>query len=142
MTKVALRGIGARKLRAFTTWLAIFLGVALVAGTYVLTDTINASFSDIFSESLKGTDVAISTRQDIQTDDAVPPGFPARLIDRVRQVDGVEAAAGSVFSVGRFVDTKGDPIGNSFAPNFIASLLPDALRDPRRRGGARAAHEP
>ena len=89
MTKVALRGLGARKLRAFTTWLAIFLGVALVAGTYVLTDTINESFSDIFSESLKGTDVAITTRQDIQTDDATPPGFPARLIDRVRQVDGV-----------------------------------------------------
>ena len=49
MTKVALRGIGARKLRAFTTWLAIFLGVALVAGTYVLTDTINRSFEEIFT---------------------------------------------------------------------------------------------
>ena len=124
MTKVALRGIGARKLRAFTTWLAIFLGVALVAGTYVLTDTINASFSDIFSESLKGTDVAITARQEIQSDEVGPPAFPARLIDRVRKVDGVEAAAGSVFSVGRFVDTKGDPIGHSFAPNFISSLLP------------------
>ena len=62
MTKVALRGIGARKLRAFTTWLAIFLGVALVAGTYVLTDTINKSFGEIFSESLKGTDVAITAQ--------------------------------------------------------------------------------
>jgi putative ABC transport system permease protein len=124
VTKVALRGIGARKLRAFTTWLAIFLGVALVAGTYVLTDTINESFSDIFSESLKGTDVAITTRQDIQTDEMEPPAFPARLIDRVRKVDGVEAAAGSVFASGRFVDDKGDPIGTSFAPNFISSLLP------------------
>jgi putative ABC transport system permease protein len=124
VTKVALRGIGARKLRAFTTWLAIFLGVALVAGTYVLTDTINRSFSEIFSESLKGTDVAITARQDIQTDDAVPPGFPARLLDRVQKVDGVEDAAGSVFASGRFVDAKGDPIGNSFAPNFISSLLP------------------
>ena len=124
MTKVALRGIGARKLRAFTTWLAIFLGVALVAGTYVLTDTINKSFEEIFSESLKGTDVAITARQDIQTNDATPPGFPADLIDRVRKVDGVEAAAGSVFASGRFVDEKGDPIGNSFAPNFISSLLP------------------
>ena len=124
MTKVALRGIAARKLRAFTTWLAIFLGVALVAGTYVLTDTINESFSDIFSESLKGTDVAVTARQEIQTDEVGPPGFPARLLDRVRQVDGVEAAAGSVFAVGRFVDDKGDPIGNSFAPNFISSLLP------------------
>ncbi len=124
MTKVALRGIGARKLRAFTTWLAIFLGVALVAGTYVLTDTINRSFEEIFTESLKGTDVAISSRQDVQTQDDMPPGFPARLLDRVRTVDGVEAAAGSVFASGRFIDAKGDPIGNSFAPNFISSLLP------------------
>ena len=74
MTKVALRGIRARKMRAFTTWLAIFLGVALVAGTYVLTDTINKSFGEIFSESLKGTDVAISARQDVETQDATPPG--------------------------------------------------------------------
>jgi putative ABC transport system permease protein len=124
VTKVALRGIGARKLRAFTTWLAIFLGVALVAGTYVLTDTINESFSEIFSESLKGTDVAITTRQDIETEDMGPPAFPARLLERVKKVDGVEAAAGSVFASGRFVDDQGDPIGTSFAPNFISSLLP------------------
>ena len=124
MTKVALRGIGARKMRAFTTWLAIFLGVALVAGTYVLTDTINKSFEEIFSESLKGTDVAVTARQDVQTNDATPPGFPADLLDRVRKVDGVQEAAGSVFASGRFVDAKGDPIGNSFAPNFISSLLP------------------
>jgi putative ABC transport system permease protein len=124
VTKVALRGIGARKLRAFTTWLAIFLGVALVAGTYVLTDTINKSFGEIFSESLKGTDVAITARQDVETQDATPPAFPARLIDRVRTVPGVEAANGSVFASGRFVDEKGKGIGNSFAPNFISSLNP------------------
>jgi putative ABC transport system permease protein len=124
VTKVALRGIGARKLRAFTTWLAIFLGVALVAGTYVLTDTINKSFEEIFTESLKGTDVAITSRQDVQTQDDMPPAFPARLLARVRQVDGVQAAAGSVFASGRFVDAEGDPIGTSFAPNFISSLLP------------------
>jgi putative ABC transport system permease protein len=125
VTRVALRGISARKLRALTTWLAIFLGVALVAGTYVLTDTINESFSDIFSESLKGTDVAVTARQEIQSDEVGPPGFPAELLARVRSVEGVEDAAGSVFAVGRFVDTKGDPIGNSFAPNFISSLLPE-----------------
>ena len=140
MTKVALRGIAARKLRAFTTWLAIFLGVALVAGTYVLTDTINQSFSEIFTESLKGTDVAVTARQEIQSDEVGPPAFPAPAARAVRQVDGVEAAAGSIFAVGRFVDDKGDPIGNSFAPNFISSLLPAALRDARLRGGAQAAH--
>jgi len=124
VTKVALRGIRARKLRAFTTWLAIFLGVALVAGTYVLTDTINKSFAEIFTESLKGTDVAITAQTNVETNDATPPGFSATLLPRVRKVKGVEAAAGSVFASGRFVDAKGDPIGNSFAPNFISSLNP------------------
>jgi putative ABC transport system permease protein len=124
VTRVALRGLAARKLRAFTTWLAIFLGVALVAGTYVLTDTINRSFEDIFTESLKGTDVAITGRQEVETDETGPPAFPARLLERVRKVDGVDAAAGAVFASGRFVDTKGEPIGTSFAPNFISSLMP------------------
>ncbi len=124
MTKVALRGLASRKLRAFTTWLAIFLGVALVAGTYVLTDTINHSFDQIFSESLKGTDVAITAKTDIQQDDTGQPAFPATLLDRVRKVDGVADATGSIFSLGRFVDKDGDPIGNHFAPNFISSTQP------------------
>ena len=124
MTKVVLRGIAARKLRAFTTWLAIFLGVALVAGTYVLTDTINESFSEIFSESLKGTDVAITAQTEISSDETGPPPFDASLLARVRDVDGVAAAAGSVFAIGRFVDEEGEGIGNSFAPNFISSLQP------------------
>ena len=31
-----------------------------MAGTYVLTDTINESFEDIFDVSFEGTDVAVS----------------------------------------------------------------------------------
>jgi putative ABC transport system permease protein len=124
VTKVALRGIAARKLRAFTTWLAIFLGVALVSGTYILTDTINESFGEIFSESLKGTDVAITAKTDIASDDTGPPAFDASLLPRVRDVEGVEAAAGSVFSIGKFVKADGEALTDSFAPNFISSLLP------------------
>jgi putative ABC transport system permease protein len=124
VTKVALRGIGARKLRAFTTALAVFLGIALVAGTYILTDTINKSFNEIFTESLTGTDVAITAKTDIASDDTGPPAFDASLLDRVRRVDGVGAATGSVFSIGKFVDKDGDALTNSFAPNFISSLLP------------------
>jgi len=51
MLKVALRGVFARKLRAFLTALAVFLGVALMTGTYVLTDTFTNSFGQIFEES-------------------------------------------------------------------------------------------
>ena len=41
MRKVALRGLFARKLRLVLTALAVALGVTLIAGTYVFTDTIN-----------------------------------------------------------------------------------------------------
>ncbi|HEY6781451.1 MAG TPA: ABC transporter permease, partial [Thermoleophilaceae bacterium] len=123
MTKVALRGIASRKLRAFTTFLAIFLGVALVAGTYVLTDTINKSFSQIFSDSLKGTDVVISSKTDVEQDTG-PPAFSADLLQRTREVDGVKAAAGSIFSLGKFVKQDGDALVGGFAPNFISSHQP------------------
>ncbi len=42
VTSVALKGLAGRKLRAFLTALAIVLGVAMVSGTYVLTDTIKS----------------------------------------------------------------------------------------------------
>ncbi len=45
MLKLVLRGFMQRKLRVLLTGIAIALGVALMAGTYVLTDTINQSFA-------------------------------------------------------------------------------------------------
>ncbi|HYP47452.1 MAG TPA: FtsX-like permease family protein [Thermoleophilaceae bacterium] len=124
MNKVALRGLASRKLRAFVTTLAVFLGVAFIAGSYVLTDTINASFDDIFEQAYKGTDVSISPKTSGAGDEVAPPAFDAELLEQVRQVEGVEAAVGGIFSVGRFVDTEGEPLVNSFAPNFITSTAP------------------
>jgi putative ABC transport system permease protein len=125
LTKVALRGLAQRKLRAFVTALAVLLGVAFIAGSFVLTDTINRSFDDIFDEAYAGTDVAISSSTTGQGDSPDLPAFPERYLDRVRQVDGVEKAAGGIFTTARFVDSEGDPLGNSFAPNFVSSTAPE-----------------
>ncbi|MBD0281715.1 MAG: ABC transporter permease [Thermoleophilaceae bacterium] len=124
MTAVALRGLAQRKLRAFVTALAVLLGVAFIAGSYVLTDTINRSFDEIFDVAYSGTDVAISSSTTGQTDAAEPPPFPARYLQRVRQVDGVGKAAGGIFSTVRFVDAQGDPLSASFAPEFVSSVAP------------------
>ena len=51
MTTVTLKGLLGRKFRAILTALAIVLGVAMVCGTYVLTDTISMAFDNIFSGS-------------------------------------------------------------------------------------------
>jgi putative ABC transport system permease protein len=120
--KVALRGLAARKRRALTLVVAVFLGVGLTAGGYVLTDTINASFEDIFDASFEGTDVAVTPHEVVSQDDQQPPPFPAELLDRVKRVDGVEKAEGGVSTLGRIVDEAGDTIGSQFAPNFINSV--------------------
>jgi putative ABC transport system permease protein len=124
VTKVALRGLRQRKLRAFVTMLAVLLGVAFIAGSYVLTDTINRSFDDIFDVAYEGTDVAVSSSTTGQTDGGDVPPFPERYLDDVRRVDGVEKAAGGIFSLVRFVDAKGEPLSSSFAPEFVSSTAP------------------
>ena len=60
MTRFSLKSLAGRKFRTFLTALAIVLGVAMISGTYVLTDTIDKAFSSIFDESYAGTDVVVS----------------------------------------------------------------------------------
>jgi putative ABC transport system permease protein len=121
MRKVILKGLAARKRRGFTLVVAVFLGVALTSGAYVLTDTINASFEDIFDESFAGTDVVVTPKEVVEQDDQEPPAFSASLLNRVERVNGVAKAEGGVFSLGKIVDSSGDTIGSEFAPNFISS---------------------
>jgi putative ABC transport system permease protein len=123
LVAVALRGMAARKLRALSTVLAVLLGVGLVAGTYILTDTINRSFDEIFETALEGTDVVVTPKEVVRSDTDEPPAFRASLLPRVERVDGVEKAAGGIFSLVRITDAKGDPISQGFAPQFAISAM-------------------
>src|ERR671932_713447 len=123
MRKVALRGLFARKLRLILTALAVALGVTLIAGTYVFTDTINSSFDRIFSESAKGTDASLTPRKTIDTTNngGTPPVIPSSVLAQVRRQPGVASADGSVFDVGTVLK-DGKRVSKGGAPNFIASI--------------------
>ena len=60
MMRVALAGLLGRKLRTALTAIAIVLGVAMVTGTYILTDSIKGAFDGIFTEIYRGTDATIT----------------------------------------------------------------------------------
>ena len=62
MTRLAFRSLASRPLRTVLTVLAILLGVAMITGTYVLTDQIHNGFADIFKTSFKGTAVQVSPK--------------------------------------------------------------------------------
>ena len=63
MAAIAVRNLAERKLRTALTALAIVLGVMMVAGTYVLTDTIDSSFDRIFTQSNEGTDAVVTAKR-------------------------------------------------------------------------------
>jgi putative ABC transport system permease protein len=59
MVRAVLKGLLAHKLRLALTAIAVVLGVAFVAGTFVLTDTINKTFDTLFTEISAGTDITV-----------------------------------------------------------------------------------
>jgi putative ABC transport system permease protein len=127
VTSLGLKGVWARKVRALATIFAVVLGVAFVAGSYVLTDTIFAAFDEIFSESLSGTSVVITAENPVKQENGETPTISAALLPTVQKTRGVRLAAGAIFTPGGFFDAQGAKIGNKFAPKFISSTLPDGL---------------
>jgi len=109
------------------TTFAVVIGVAFVAGSYILTDTIFAAFDEIFGESLKGTSVVISAENPVKQENGEIPTVSAALLPRVQKTPGVKLASGAIFTPGGFFDSKGEKIGNKFAPKFISSELPGSL---------------
>jgi putative ABC transport system permease protein len=135
LIRVALRGLLGRKFRAVLTALAIVLGVAMVSGTYVLTDTIDKAFNQIFSESYAGTDAVVTGKEadiSFQGSTTETPPVPASMLEQVKAVDGVEVAAGSVAdeTSAKILDRDGDAISGSGAPTFGFGLdtSPQAAR--------------
>src|SRR4051812_24362459 len=124
MTKLVLRGLAARKVRALLTALAVLLGVAMVCGSYVLTDTINRSFERIFEQGEKGVAVEVTPHEVVSTDNGQPPPFPERYLQRVRDLDGVKTAVGGIFDQGSILGKDNKPISTHGAPNFISSVVP------------------
>jgi putative ABC transport system permease protein len=137
LVSVAVRSLWARKLRALGTTVAVFVGVSLIAGTYVITDTINKAFDEIFTDSLKGTAVVITPKQPVTQETNTSTSFPADVLREIRSVQGVTLASGAIFTGGGIF--KGDEqVGSQFSPKFISSVLPPQIETLKTVEG----HEP
>ena len=136
MRQVALRGLRARPLRTILTAMSVVLGVAMISGTYVLTDTINKSFSEVFSQANSGTDVVVAPKKvDKAFDGGDLPPIDERLVARVQAADGVRVAAGAIRGDVTIRNARGTRIGSS--QNLVLSLQPKPL-DPFRFVSGRA----
>ena len=97
MIKFALKGLLGRKLRTALTAIAIVLGVAMVSGTYVLTDSIDQAFDAIFNDVRQGSDAVVTGRSAFDLTDgsgSEAPTLDESLLDRVRTLPEVAAGRG------------------------------------------------
>jgi len=127
LISLSLKSLWARKARALSTAFAVVIGVAFVAGSYVLTDTTFAAFDDIFGDSLKGTSVVITAENPVKQENGETPTISSSLLPRVQKTPGVRLAAGAIFTPGGFFDAEGKKIGIKFGFKFISSTQPDGL---------------
>ena len=141
MIALALRGLAQRRLRSALTALAILLGVAMIAGTYVQTDQIRTAFEDIEQTANQGSDVVIRPKAEFGNTFSGGRPLPESLVERVADVPGVARVAGQLWEGGALV-VNGERIASDFAPSAVMSTLgepfepttPIAGRHPTRPG--------
>jgi putative ABC transport system permease protein len=127
VTTFALKSLFSRKLRSGLTAIAIVLGVAMISGTYVLTDSIANAFDAIFTQSYRGTDAVISGKSafDLSSDSlSTAPPFKSSLLPQVKALPDVKAAIGGVGGETQLIGRNGKAIVFGGAPNLGFSVDP------------------
>ena len=126
MIRFALKGLLGRKLRTALTALAIVLGVTMVSGTYVLTDSIDEAFDSIFTDVRRGSDVVVSGEAAFDLtggSGATAPPFEESVLGQVREIEGVAVAEGSVDSESaQLIGDDGKAVTYGGAPNLGFSI--------------------
>jgi putative ABC transport system permease protein len=134
MMAATIQGLWGRKLRTALTALAVVLGVAMVSGTYVLTDTIKEAFNGLYDDSYKDTGAVISGREVVSGAASGKATVADSLVPKVEALPGVASAAGAIYDVSgttdlaKLIGRDGKQIGTGQAPNFGWGFEPDKER--------------
>jgi len=116
MWKVTRKGLAAHKLRFALTALAVFLGVAFMSGTLVLTATIQSTFDNLFSNIYRGTDAVVRAKEVLSADfgAGLRPPIPESLLDQVRSAPGVASASPNVqIQYAQILNAQGKTFGKA-----------------------------
>ena len=129
MLTATLRAMIAHKLRLVLTTASIALGVAFLAGTLVLTDTMGLAFEQLFGKVSAGTDAVVRTHAPYTATDGVSTSrapIPAAVLTDIDQVDGVRHAEGSVTGYALLTDNDGRAVlTNGGAPTMGYNMPAD-----------------
>lgn len=116
MWTVTIKGLLAHRVRLVLTTVSVVLGVAFVAGTFVLTDTMTRVFDDLVRGGSQSIDVLVRSASSADAEIGTDASYysqgtlDADLLDDVLAVDGVEQAEGTVEGYAMIVRPDGEAI--------------------------------
>ncbi|WP_433894014.1 ABC transporter permease [Streptomyces sp. CA-111067] len=143
--RIGLAGLRSHKRRFAGTFVAVFLGVAFLAGTMVMGDTLRASFGTLFADANSGTDTVVRGADEIK---ASGPGQGARepvptgLAGTIGKVPGVAAAVPDIEGAGQLIGSDGKPVGGNGPPTVAGGWITDQKLNPYRLAEGRAPRGP
>ena len=114
MLHTSFKSMLAHRRRLAATAVAVILGVALIAGTLVLTDTISQTFGGLYTTVYKGTNAVVRAKAaftGIQGSGAQRPPVDAGLVASLRTVKGAAADAGQISGYTRLIGKNGQALG-------------------------------
>ncbi|MFG2129340.1 ABC transporter permease [Streptomyces sp. NPDC048751] len=133
--RLSLASLRAHRRRFAGTFLAVFLGVAFLAGTLVMGDTLRAGFDTMFGNAASGTDAVVRGADTITTpgeSQGVRRPVATDLVNTVEKVPGVAAAAPDIQGAGQLVGANGEPIGGQGPPTLAGNWITDPELNPYR----------
>src|SRR5436190_7150094 len=125
MTKVALKGLSMHKARAVLTTLAVVIGVAMITGAYVVSDTMLSAAKSLSGAAYDNTDAVVMKKQAFTTGSenvGTAVTIPPSALQKIRSLPQVAAASGDVTEQAKLIDNKGKVIGSG--PYFAVGLDP------------------
>jgi putative ABC transport system permease protein len=139
MLRVSLKGLWAHKRRLVGTCSAVVLGVAFLAGTLVLGETLRTGFDDLFTEANAGTDVVVRGEASVGSEQAAQRRMvDAALVAELAGVEGVRAVAPSIEGLGQLVGADGNPVGGNGPPTVAGNWIDDPSINPYQIAEGRA----
>lgn len=126
--RISLSSLRGHKRRFAGTFLAVMLGVAFLAGTLVMGDTLRGSFDTMFGNATRGTDAVVRSADTITTpDDSQGTRQPVKtsLVEKIEQTDDVAAAAAGIQGAGQLLGKDREPIGGEGPPTLAGNWIDD-----------------
>ncbi len=126
MIGATFKGLLGRKLRTALTAFSIVLGVAMVTGAYVVTDTMLGAADKLENASYSGADAAVSAKKAFTSDNSnggsETTPIPESLVGTVAKVPSVAIAQGEITDSAKLTKKNGKLINTTGGPPFAVGF--------------------